>query len=747
VGKKFPHLFLVLLIEGGALMAVELMGAKLVAPFYGNSLYVWTAVLTITVLGLTLGYYSGGLLAKKGASETTLFIVLQISAVLVLALPWTASIAIGLTKGMDLIAGICVTCIFLLLPPMLCFGVVGPMVVRLMSSQLETVGKTAGTVYFTSTFGGIVATFFLGLYFIPVAGLRWCATVTSMALAALPVIYIAKRAFGTLEGADKSALSKRSRSRGTAALQNASRDQRSSASHASTVRRTIYLFAVLEGATVMAVELMSARMVAPYFGSSLYVWAAVIGFTLLALAIGYFFGGVIADKYRGPDALLWVLLIASVFLLLMHLSASLLTIAFENITPRVAVVLVSATLIVPPLMFLGMVPTFLIRKVSATADHAGGSTGIVYAISSASGIIALPVFGFFIIPRYGLTVPSIVTGLAVGAFPLAKLVARKKYASLLLVPVILFSFGAIKTQQPGKGVEVQYFSEGLLGQLLVADLSHLRDEKFNLRYLFMNRIGQTCLDKGTLKSKWGDIYYLASICSKLPEKSDALLLGVGGGAFANILQNNVGLNVDAVELDRRVPEVARHYFGLSDKVNVIVDDARHYLEETPKKYDAIVFDAYRGEFPPPHVFSVESLTRAKSLLKKDGLIVVNYNGFLEGNAGRAARSIYKTLLAAGLEVKILPTPGAEATRSVVFVASKTKQDFNRLRVTLVNNGQKVNIETFFYDPQKLDLNDAVILTDDKPILELLNIPGGKVWRKTYTEMTKAFCEEGVPLFR
>jgi MFS family permease len=196
VVKKFPHLFLVLLIEGGALMAVELMGAKLVAPFYGNSLYVWTAVLTITVLGLTLGYYTGGRLARKGASETTLFVVLQISAVLVLALPLTASIAIALTKGMDLIAGICITCILVLLPPMLCFGIVGPMVVSLMSSQLETVGKTAGTVYFTSTFGGIAATFFFGLYFIPVAGLRWCAIVTGLALAALPVIYIAKRAFG-----------------------------------------------------------------------------------------------------------------------------------------------------------------------------------------------------------------------------------------------------------------------------------------------------------------------------------------------------------------------------------------------------------------------------------------------------------------------------------------------------------------------------------------------------------------------
>ena len=83
-------------------MAVELMGAKLVAPFYGNSLYVWTAVLTIAVLGLTLGYYTGGRLAKKGASERTLFVVLGISAVLVLALPMTASVAIALKQDLNL---------------------------------------------------------------------------------------------------------------------------------------------------------------------------------------------------------------------------------------------------------------------------------------------------------------------------------------------------------------------------------------------------------------------------------------------------------------------------------------------------------------------------------------------------------------------------------------------------------------------------------------------------------------------
>jgi hypothetical protein len=190
-----------------------------------------------------------------------------------------------------------------------------------------------------------------------------------------------------------------------------------------------------------------------------------------------------------------VLLIASVFLLLMHLSASLLTIAFENISPRAAVILVSAALILPPLMFLGMVPTFLIRRVSATADHAGGSTGIVYAISSASGIIALPVFGFFYHSAIRVDAAFHRYRACGRGGPVRETRRAKKVRVAFARARHFVFFWGNQDSAPGKGVEVQYFSEGLLGQLLVADLSYLGDEKFNDRYLFVNRIGQTCLTK------------------------------------------------------------------------------------------------------------------------------------------------------------------------------------------------------------------------------------------------------------
>jgi len=187
--KKHWYLFPVLLVEGGSLMAVELLGAKLVAPFYGNSLYVWTAVLGITLLGLTAGYYFGGIISERYPSNKALFFIVALSALLVFALPHSSSLFMSLTSGMDLRLGIVVTCLLFLLPPLVCFGMVGPLVVRLLSQKLEILGKVAGTVYFTSTIGGILAAFFYGFYMIPHVGIKMSSYCTGMALIILPVIY------------------------------------------------------------------------------------------------------------------------------------------------------------------------------------------------------------------------------------------------------------------------------------------------------------------------------------------------------------------------------------------------------------------------------------------------------------------------------------------------------------------------------------------------------------------------------
>jgi len=738
--KKFWFLFLVLLIEGASLMVVELMGAKLLAPFYGSSLYVWTAVLSITVFGLTLGYYFGGRLSANHASEKILTVILSISAVLVFALPSTAKLLISMTTGMDLIPGICTASFLLLVPPMFCFGMVGPMVVRMMAVKMETLGNVAGTVYFTSTLSGILATFLFGFFWIPELGLKSSAFITAVALALLPVAYFFKKVLTKKEIEIPPLEVIEVKARPTS-------KSKKKKPVAKQIKRSVYLFAALEGATVMAVELLAARMLAPYFGSSLYVWVAVIGITLLSLAIGYFVGGRLADKYTSITTIYWVLLAAASFLLCMHFTSQSLTFAFTGLDMRTAVVLVSLLLILPPLLFLGMVPTLLIRFLSTKVDDSGATTGRVFTFSSASGILALPIMGFFVIPVFGLTMPSIIIGLLIGIIPLVQLLSQKRYVSLLFVVFLVISISQRNVASSSSDIRVHAYSEGLLGQVLVADiLKNDKGENSNDRVLFINRMGQTVVDRSSKSSKWNYIIFASSVASVLPENSKALVLGLGGGSAANIF-HNLKFDVDAVELDGRIAETARNYFALSPDVNVIVDDARHYLETTEKTYDLILFDVFKGDVQPPHVMSLECFNTAKSLLKENGVIIVNFNGFLSDEIGLPGRSVYATLQAAGLDTKILTTPGAEKDRNSLFVASAKPRKYQQPRSPLLHRGDQVNIDSLFLDTNSINMEAAFIFTDDQPRLDRLNLEASNIWRRSYNDSyTRFFLDKGVPLF-
>jgi predicted membrane-bound spermidine synthase len=748
--RKSWYFIPVLLIEGAALMAVELMGAKLVAPFYGSSLYVWTTVLGITVLGLTLGYYSGGYLSQKFPSEKILFAILGISALLALALPWTSIAAISLSSGMNLVPGIIVASFLFIAPPVFCFGTVGPMVVRLMARKLDTLGKVAGTVYFTSTLGGIIATFLFGFRLIPVNGLRSSAFITGIGLILLPLLYGLVYAFRGKQA--KPVQFSNLNDAGIPGIQHEIKHKhKNPGKTTNSIKATAYLFAVLEGATVMAVELMAARMLAPYFGSSLNVWGAVIGITLLSLASGYFLGGRIADKYTHLNTLLWVLFVASLFLMLMHYVSQHLTLLFAGADPMMSVILVSIALIVPSLIFLGMVPTLLIRYISRHVEQSGQITGRVYTISSASGILALPIMGFGIIPAFGLALPSIIIGLSTGIIPFIRLISQKKYITLLFPLIMIFSFANRVPVKSGPDVKVRYYSEGLLGQVLVADVFKAGTgetaRRINDRVLFVNRMGQTNIDLTTGNSRWTYLPFTTSAASILPENSKSLLLGLGGGTVANMLHNGLKYEVDAVELDKRIAEVSKKYFSLNREVKVVVDDARHYLETTNKTYDLIFFDVYKGEIPPAHVLSLECFQKAKELLNENGLIIVNFNGFLSNEIGKPGRSVFLTLQAAGFNTKILPTPGTENERNSLFVASVVPRSFNELRSPLLYKGRPVSLDSLFLDTSTLDLNDAVVFVDDRPILEKLNIRASSSWRKDYNEnFTRFFSESGVPLF-
>jgi predicted membrane-bound spermidine synthase len=192
LGKGFWFLFLVAFVEGGAVMAVEITGAKLVGPFYGSSLYVWSAVLALTLGGLASGYFLGGWVSRHFADRRALFSVIAVSVLLVAPMPWVAPWVMEMTLGMDMRLGITLSAMVFLFPPLVCFGMVSPLIIRLISRHEEHIGHASGTVYAVSTLGGILATVLVVFYVIPEVGMRECLLATAALLAIFPILFFSR---------------------------------------------------------------------------------------------------------------------------------------------------------------------------------------------------------------------------------------------------------------------------------------------------------------------------------------------------------------------------------------------------------------------------------------------------------------------------------------------------------------------------------------------------------------------------
>jgi predicted membrane-bound spermidine synthase len=162
----------IVFICGAALMALELVAARVLAPALGNSIFVWGSVISVVMLALSLGYWVGGQLADRVSAARALSPLiagaglLTVLAPLIAAatLPWAADL--GPRLG-SLAAS---TAIFFL--PALLLATVSPLAVRLVASDgLERIGRSAGSLYAISTAGSIAGTLATAFWLIPALSL------------------------------------------------------------------------------------------------------------------------------------------------------------------------------------------------------------------------------------------------------------------------------------------------------------------------------------------------------------------------------------------------------------------------------------------------------------------------------------------------------------------------------------------------------------------------------------------------
>lgn len=175
-------------------------------------------------------------------------------------------------------------------------------------------------------------------------------------------------------------------------------------SSARTAVIVVYLNTFLLGAVVMGFEILGARYLYPYFGGSIVTWAAVISTVLGALMVGYFVGGVLADRYPSHRMLGTLILPAAAYMAgISYVAKPLILAIMEALGDGMPGLLVaSAFLVLPPLTVLGFVSPFAVRLVLTSVDEVGRVAGRVYAISTMGSIVGTLLTAFALMPVLGI---------------------------------------------------------------------------------------------------------------------------------------------------------------------------------------------------------------------------------------------------------------------------------------------------------------------------------------------------------
>ena len=470
--------------------------------------------------------------------------------------------------------------------------------------------------------------------------------------------------------------------------------------------KKLILLSFIEGAVVMAAELCGAKLLAPIFGSSLYVWASVMGITLAALALGYFFGGVISERTKQHSKKLFqVLTFAALFVMLMPVIGRYIIPWISYLPFLFAVVLSTFILLFSPVFFLGATSPLFIYIQTKESSAAGRVSGTVYAVSTLGGIIATFLCGFYLIPAIGLT--WCLLGFGALLFVANCIIFR----SYKIIHVILFAafvylnlqFSFIKTQN-------LFYGNSILGQLEVQDL--LNDKKETIRILKINNIIQTEMNVKTKRSVSEYVKLLDTLVPYSTKPKKALVLGLGGGVTANLFVEK-NYSTDGVEFDQGIIDAAQNFFELNKSVNPICNDARYYLNHCNKKYDLVLVDIFKAEEQPSHVLTIESLIKLKENLNDSAIFIINWHGYMNGLNGKGSSILNNTLQHAGYRVKICTSSGNENYRNLLFVCS-------------LKNQRKLPFEI------KAEFERTELVnTDDKPLFEKYNALANKAWRSNY----------------
>jgi spermidine synthase len=391
------------------------------------------------------------------------------------------------------------------------------------------------------------------------------------------------------------------------------------------------------GLSSIGTELAASRLVAPYFGTSTFIWANLIGLTLAFLAVGYYVGGILADRRPKPVWMFGIALLAGGFTgLIPFLARPILRSslgAIDNVDAGAfyGSLLGVMILLAVPMTAFGCITPFAIRLRSTGVASSGNNAGHVWALSTVGSIVGsfLPVL--VLIPTIGTRRTFFVMSLLVLSIATVGLfVSRPSIGSAWVVGLALILALAGSHTVLGSG-QIKPPYRGTLVEEVESSYHYIQVLREDGAYLLALDEGHAIHsiydpDDPLTGGPW-DYFALSPyfVTGQEPSIDTALIIGLAGGTAARtILEIEPEATIDGVEIDPEIVRVGRKYFALADpRIEAHVDDGRYFLSNSDQAWDLIAIDAYRQPYVPFHLTTKEFFAEVSDHLTETGLVALN----------------------------------------------------------------------------------------------------------------------------
>ena len=462
----------------------------------------------------------------------------------------------------------------------------------------------------------------------------------------------------------------------------------------------------------MGLELIAARVLSPYVGSSNVVWTSIIGIILASMSLGYWLGGKKADKNADINQLSKLLLYAALFTSVIPLFETLFVKQIAGIIGDLIIAAILCAIIVfsIPSFILAMISPFAVKIKSQEENEIGSLSGRISSLSTIGSITGTFLMGFVLIPNIGVNNINIAVTLSLILMSIlirAKRDRKYIYSTILMICIMLILVFLGKWLFKLDNPDIILDTDSQYSRIWV---KQIKTDKTTYKTLQVDTGLESFIDAktGEMGARYLRFYDLFEYFNK--EAQSTLL--IGGAAYTypiHYLNKYNDKTIDVIEIDEKMTQIAEQQFGLNinePRLKIYNQDGRSFLNYSKNRYDTILLDAFKGVNAPFELTTYEALVNAKNMLNANGVVLTNIISSLEGKDSEFIQYEYATYKAVFDDVKIFMVNSNDTSikQNLILVGIKGSPEIDTNKY--IEYKEYLDMEVMGF------VTDSKIVTDD-----------------------------------